>query len=260
MTVFLYAYIVRPGEFDPTVKTTVPAGGTITIVHDVSALFDFASVSAGSFSFESAFQTASTAQMISARGELTTIEATSNPITITVTNDVANRSLAVDRRATSMGTTASRNYSEGKTLASVASSYVTSRGASDSLYRAYFGATANSPSILNTVAAENSASRILSCVDSFGACTSGVILYTIYYCSLFFSEVPAANLCTGTSVASRNARGGTTLHELTHVVGGMDDIIYGCAEDQALSDANSVRNADNFNICSALLVCLKRCG
>jgi deuterolysin len=35
---------------------------------------------------------------------------------------------------------------------------------------------------------------------------------------------------------------------MTHAVAGTDDIIYGCASDQALSDANSIQNADNFNV------------
>ncbi|KAJ7121859.1 hypothetical protein C8R43DRAFT_850816, partial [Mycena crocata] len=72
------------------------------------------------------------------------------------------------------------------------------------------------------------------CVDSFEACPSGVIAYTvisttnIYFCSFFFSEIPSTSLCSGTTIASRNVRGGTTLHELTHAVGNTDDVIYGC--------------------------------
>ncbi|KAJ3498345.1 hypothetical protein NLJ89_g10230 [Agrocybe chaxingu] len=95
--------------------------------------------------------------------------------------------------------------------------------------------------------------RGLSCVDSFGVCTGGVIAYTviattnIYYCNIFFNEVATSNLCSGTTVASRNVRGGTTLHELTHAVADTDDVTYGCAADQRLSDANKYRNADNYN-------------
>ncbi|KAJ7163522.1 Metalloprotease [Mycena crocata] len=242
-------------DADDSAYTTIAAGETVTIVHDVSALFDFASVGTGSFSFEpvTTFQTAPTDQKISARSELTTIEASSSPLTIVVTEDVANHELT--RRATDICTTASRksfidaSYTEAKALARTGSSYVSSRGAADTLYRAYWGATATSriTSVLNAVANEASGSRTLSCVDSFGACSSGVIAYTIYFCSLFFSEVPSTSLCSGTTVASRNVRGGTTLHELTHAVGNTDDVIYGCANDQALSDANAVRNADNYN-------------
>ncbi|TRM62734.1 hypothetical protein BD626DRAFT_548558 [Schizophyllum amplum] len=112
---------------------------------------------------------------------------------------------------------------------------------------------------------ENSSSRTLSCVDTYGACTSGVIAYTliattnIYFCPIFFQEVPQSYLCTGqTTVASRNVRGGTVLHELTHAVGGTDDVTYGCSADQALSDANSYANADNYN-CFSTQVFANQC-
>ncbi|KAJ7486786.1 Metalloprotease [Mycena latifolia] len=252
---------VSLADADDSAYTTIAAGETVTVVHDVSALFDFASVGTGSFSFEpvTTFQTAPTAQKISARSELTTIEATASPITIAITGDVANHELV--RRATDICTTASRksfidaSYTEAKALARGGSSYVTSHGASDTLYQAYWGALATSriTSVLNAVANEASSSRTLSCVDSFGACSSGVIAYTviattnIYFCSIFFNEVASTSLCSGTTVASRNIRGGTTLHELTHAVADTDDVIYGCASDQALSDANAVRNADNYN-------------
>jgi deuterolysin len=61
----------------------------------------------------------------------------------------------------------------------------------------------------------------LNCNDPYGACSGGVIAYTviattnIYFCNIFFNEVPSTSLCSGTTVASRNVRGGTTLHEVS---------------------------------------------
>ncbi|KAJ6585747.1 Deuterolysin metalloprotease family-domain-containing protein [Mycena capillaripes] len=259
-------------DADESAYTTIPAGATVTVVHDVAALYDFASVGPGPFDFApvTTFQSAPTGQKIATRAALTTVEAISTPHTIAVTDDVSNHALA--RRATDICTTASRksfidaSYSEAKTLASTASSYVSSHGA-DSLYTAYWGATATSrvTSVLNAVSSESSSSRTLSCVDSFGACSSGVIAYTvisttnIYFCSLFFNEVTTNNLCSSTSVASRNIRGGTVLHELTHAVAGTDDVTYGCAADQALSDANAIRNADNFNCFTTQVWANTRC-
>ncbi|KAJ7304869.1 Metalloprotease [Mycena albidolilacea] len=254
---------VSLSDADDSAYTTIPAGQSVTVVHDVSALFDFASAGPGPFTFEpvTTFQSAPTDQdqQISARSQLVVLEALANPLTIAVTGDVVNHQLT--RRARDICTSTSQksfidaSYTEAKSLASLSSSYVSSRGAADTLYRAYWGATATSriTSVLNAVASESSTSRTLSCVDSFGACSSGVIAYTvisttnIYFCSLFFNEVTTSRLCSGTTVASRNIRGGTTLHEMTHAVAGTDDIIYGCASDQALSDANSIQNADNFN-------------
>jgi deuterolysin len=94
----------------------------------------------------------------------------------------------------------------------------------------------------------------LSCTDDYGVCDGNVIAYTviattdIYYCDIFFDEVPSTELCGGTTVANRNVRGGTTLHELTHATSGTDDITYGCAADQALSASQQLDNADNYNV------------
>lgn len=107
---------------------------------------------------------------------------------------------------------------------------------------------------ISTVSLIESKPTSLSCTDSLGACGNGVIAYTviattnIYYCSIFFNEVAHSRLCSGTSVASRNVRGGTTLHEITHAVSGTDDVTYGCAADQALSDSRKIVNADNYNV------------
>ena len=71
------------------------------------------------------------------------------------------------------------------------------------------------------------------------------------FCDIFFNEVASTNLCRGTSVASRNVRGGTTLHELTHATSGTSDVGYGCSYDMSLgssSPSSAVRNADNYNV------------
>ncbi|KAK0447679.1 Metalloprotease [Armillaria borealis] len=150
-----------------------------------------------------------------------------------------------------------RNYSytEGKALASLGSSYISFNGATDSLYRSYFDSTSTSTviSVLNAAASESSSSRTLSCDDTYNVCDGNVIAYTvisttnIYFCDTFFDEVTTTALCSGTTVAARNVRGGTTLHELTHAIANTDDITYGCSADQALSDSQSAINADNYN-------------
>ncbi|KAF9468294.1 Deuterolysin metalloprotease family-domain-containing protein [Collybia nuda] len=264
---------VSLNDLDDSAFTTIPAGEAVTVNHEVASLFDFASAGPGKFSFEpiTNFQVVGAEESTE---KFSKVQATTAKVEVEVTGDVSKRELPhLNKRAVDICTTSTRksfidsSYSEGKSLASGASSYISSHGASDTLYRAYFGATATSrvTSIFNAVASENSGSRTLSCVDSLGACSGGVIAYTvisttnIYFCSIFFNEVASTNLCSGTTVASRNVRGGTTLHELTHAVGGTDDIQYGCAADQALSDANSVANADNFNCFSTQVYANTRC-
>ncbi|KAF8165905.1 Metalloprotease [Crassisporium funariophilum] len=249
-------------DVDDSAFTTIGAGETVTVSHEIASLYDFASAGVGKFSFDpiTSFVVANTPvgkKSASTPDFASRLQAVSNAVEVEITGDLSKREFVqLDSRATDICTTASRksfidaSYSEAKTLASTSSSYITSRGATDTLYKAYFGATATSrvTSILNAVANENSSSRTLSCVDTYGACSSGVIAYTviattnIYFCSIFFNEVATSSLCSGTTVASRNVRGGTTLHELTHAVSDTDDVTYGCAADQALSDANSCVN------------------
>ncbi|KAK7042057.1 Deuterolysin metalloprotease family-domain-containing protein [Favolaschia claudopus] len=261
-------------DADESAYVTIPAGESVAVTHDVSALFDFAAAGKGAFTFTPiiTFQSVPLDEKVAARSQLTAIEAVSTPITISITGDVAKVDM-LSSRATDICTTASKksfidaSYTEAKSLASIASSYVTSRGSSDYLYRAYWGSTATSRviSILNAVANENSSSRTLSCVDTFNFCSSGILAYTvtdttnIYYCSIFFNQVATSELCHRTSVASRNVRGGTTLHELTHATSGTADFAYGCPDDQALSDSKKIQNADNFNCFTTQVYASTRC-
>ncbi|KAK0222396.1 hypothetical protein IW262DRAFT_1271318 [Armillaria fumosa] len=207
------------------------------------------------------FQTASPKATIIDAASLDQVAVSSSSVDVHISGDLAKRDLPLlDARAVDMCTSGSQksfidaSYTEAKSLASIASSYIATNGA-NSLHTAYYGATSTSTirGVFNNVASKSSRSRTLSCTDTFRACSSGVIAYTVisttnvYFCSPFFSEVPSTNLCRGTSVASRNVRGETTLHELTHATPGTDDVIYGCANDQALSDANQRINADNYN-------------
>lgn len=151
------------------------------------------------------------------------------------------------------------SYSESKSLASLAASYISSRGGSDSVVKSYFGTSySRANTVLTTVANENSSTRTLNCNDPYGACSNGVIAYTliattnIYFCSIFYSEKTTSALCSGTTVASRNIRGATVLHEMTHATSDTDDIGYGCAYDISLassSPSRAVTNADNYNVC-----------
>ncbi|KAF7432613.1 hypothetical protein PC9H_004555 [Pleurotus ostreatus] len=261
-------------DADDTAYTVIPAGQTVTVSHAVAPLFDFASVGAGKFTFEpvTTFQVAGAAERVANIDDLTKVDATVSAVDVEVTADVAKREIqARNKRAVDICTTSSRkSFIDARHVSFSTTSLlrlIYFRGASDSLYRAYFGATATSrvTSILNAVANENSGSRTLSCTDSFGACSSGVIAYTvisttnIYFCSIFFNEVATPSLCSGTSVASRNIRGGTTLHEMTHAVAGTDDIGYGCSFDQSLSDSQSIANADNFNCFTTQVYANTRC-
>ncbi|KAG2012992.1 hypothetical protein CC2G_009935 [Coprinopsis cinerea AmutBmut pab1-1] len=265
-------------DLDDSAFVTIGAGETVTIVHSgLAALYDFASVGTGSFLFEPRINIVKADEDDVRVSSFSDLTVGTSSVTVEVTNDVSRRVLGglnlVEKRARNVCTNASRrsfidaSVSESRTLATAASSYVNSRGTSDSLYVAYWGTNAASrvTSVFNAVANENSSSRTLDCVDQYGVCGGGTIAYTviattnIYYCSIFFNQVSISQLCGGTSVAARNVRGGTTLHELTHAVARTDDVAYGCAADQRLSNSQKIINADNYNCFSTQVYANTRC-
>ncbi|KIY72455.1 zincin [Cylindrobasidium torrendii FP15055 ss-10] len=245
------------------VFTVIGAGESVEVTHDVSALYDFDAAGAGTFTFSPLVDF----MVAKADAALDTLaEVASNNFEVAISNvtPVALMAEATDklekRASVSCSTSTyssfiSSSYSEAKSLASLGVSYISSYGSSGSIFSAYFSGVSTSTvsSKLSAVASESSSSRTLSCTDPYGVCDGNVIAYTliattnIYYCSIFYNEVTTSRLCSGTSVASRNIRGGTTLHELTHAVADTDDITYGCANDQALSSSNKAINADNYN-------------
>ncbi|KAJ7890921.1 hypothetical protein B0H14DRAFT_2561042 [Mycena olivaceomarginata] len=176
-----------------------------------------------SFTFSpiTTFQSAPTNQhqQISAHSQLVVLEVPANPLTIAVTGDIVNHQLTHCARDISAST-------RHKAFIDA---------------RAYWGATPtlHITSVLNVITSESSTSRILSCIDTLGACSSGVIAYTvisttnIYFCTLFFNEVTTSRLCSGTMVASRNIQWWCDLArerlvdffpiQMTHAVAGTDD-------------------------------------
>ncbi|KAI0751869.1 Metalloprotease [Daedaleopsis nitida] len=245
---------------DDSSFVVIPAGETVVVEHGVAPLYNFEALGTGAFEFEPA----TAFQIIEADAKPNAYKVSAKKAKVTVKSDVKKRDLnALKKRASVSCSTSSyssfisSSYTEGKSLASLAASYINSNGA-DSLFKSYFGSASTSTvrSKFTAVANENSSSRTLNCSDPYGVCTGGVIAYTvtattnIYYCSIFYNEVASPRLCSGTTVASRNIRGGTTLHELTHAVAGTDDIGYGCSYDMNLgqsSPSQAVINADNYN-------------
>ncbi|KAK0436119.1 Metalloprotease, partial [Armillaria borealis] len=252
-------------DIDDSVFAVIPPGQTITVNHVLSTLFDFASAGPGTSTFMpvTSFQTASPMARLTNAASLDHVSVSSSSVDVHISGDLAKRDLPVlDARAVDIYTSSSQksfidaSYTEAKSLAYIGSSYIATNG-TNSLYTAYYGATSTSTirGVFNNVTGEPSRSRALSCTDTFRAGSSAVIAYTVIsttnVCIFPYAfngrEVSSTNLCRGTSVASRNVRFGATLHELTHATSGTDDVIYGCASDQALSDTNQRINADNYN-------------
>jgi len=267
-------------DLDESAYTTIKAGETVSVEHDVASLYDFEGAGVGAFDFKPLVNLPIVVNKVSGgRPELTPYTFVDVPTASTsVSADVARRSLPGTEKAkratvscsnSSQASYISAAYSESKSLASIAASYTSANGSS-SLFTSYW--KTNSPSTIasrfSAVASENTSARTLNCSDPYGVCTGGVIAYTlisgnrpIYFCSIFYNEVSTGNLCTGTSVASRNIRGGTVLHESTHAISSISttDVGYGCSYDQGLSASNQLNNADNYNCYATQVYASTRC-
>ncbi|PBK96060.1 hypothetical protein ARMGADRAFT_1077571 [Armillaria gallica] len=215
--------------------------GQSVIVNHKSNIFDFASASPGTFIFATvaSFQTASPKARLTDAASLDHISVSSSSVDVHTSGDLEKRDVPIlDARAVDICTSSSQrsfidaSYTEANSLASIASSYISTNGVkyrrprfagcSTTLQanRRGQGRTPFSLIFLLTRQRWIIAYR-LSCMDIFRAYTNSVISYIV---------ISTTNITHGTS--------------------GTDDIIYGCASDHALSDANQRIDADNYSCLS----------
>ncbi|ESK82326.1 neutral protease 2 [Moniliophthora roreri MCA 2997] len=249
---------------DDSSFVSIPAGQSVTVDHDVTDLFDFASAGTGTFRFEpvtSFYVTSSSNDKLSSLAQFERVQVSSDAVEVNVTDQLEKREMA--KRATNTCNDPAKKafidaaHFEGQALAAAAAKYINDNR-QNSLFRSYF--KNNDPAAvenkLTLAATENDPNRTLDCNDPYNYCAShpNVIAFTviadtnIFFCPIFFDEVPQNDLCTGaTSVSERNIRGGTALHELTHAVSSTIDVSYGCGDDQDLYADDQLVNADNYN-------------
>ncbi|KAK0439072.1 Metalloprotease [Desarmillaria tabescens] len=242
-------------DIDDSAFAFISSGQSVTAEHDLSALFDFASVGAGAFTFSPV----TSFQIISPKTRLTS-GISLDQCAVDICTDNSKKSFIDARLVQARFISCLKSskicfsYTEGKTLASIASAYISANG-SNSLYTGYYGITPTAEvlTVFDRVANETSNTRTMDCTDPFGVCRGSTVAYTaiattnVYFCDRFFSEVPQTDLRAGnTTVAARNIRGSTVLHELTHATSDTLDVSYGCANDQRLLATEQVVNADNY--------------
>ncbi|TRM67381.1 Deuterolysin metalloprotease family-domain-containing protein [Schizophyllum amplum] len=253
---------------------TIQPGSSVNATHDLSSLYNFEGAGAGDFSIEPVtwFQVPDVAaNKVKSISDFSKVEVQANSATVSLSGDLSRRALAMKRAENACDDSSKSgfidsSYTEAKELATTASDYIGSNSDSD-LLTSYFGSNSASDvaDVFDAVAGENDSSRTLNCNDEANACSDGVIAYTIisttniYFCDIFFDEVETTELCSGTTVAERNIRGGTTLHELTHALSDTEDVGYGCQADQQLSDSEMISNADNFNCFSTQVYADTQC-
>jgi deuterolysin len=132
-------------------QVSLSGGHYLTCQLSVAQLFDFEAAGAGKYTFE-----ALTAFPMETDSSLSKVQAPTTAVEVEVTDDVAQRQIeAINKRSTDVCTTSSLKsfidaaYSEARSLASVSVSYISSFGASDSLFRSYWGT--NSASSVSTI-------------------------------------------------------------------------------------------------------------
>ncbi|KAJ7610642.1 hypothetical protein DFH06DRAFT_1345900 [Mycena polygramma] len=266
--------------------TTISAGKTVTVVHNVSELFDFASVGAGQFSFApvTKFQGLPVGHNSSAgTTKHSTVTATSNMISVVVTRDAPERTQVVPRSTYYLCTDSKkRAFTESRCdllpRPSAGKDYIGRYGASNSLYVAYFGANPSTSvsSVLDGVANVRSSavSMRLQCTETDICDKPGIIAYAytdfplINYCEEFFQTIaPTRDLCRYRTERSETTVG-ISVHEssdigypreLPHAISATDDKTYGCEQSRALSDPEKIHNADSFNCFTAAVYKRTKC-
>ncbi|KAK7037421.1 hypothetical protein VNI00_011171 [Paramarasmius palmivorus] len=226
--------------------TTIEKGQTISVIHEVGPLFDFESAGAGKFLFKpiADFWVAGADERTFGPGSLSKVSANSDGVEVEVTGDLVKRVPMQKRASTSCSDPSRTAFIEDRQVQSFQVSFLgltqttvmqkarfllkSLRTTSGTLARTIrctnltSGITfaVNVLNIIERVENENDPNRKLFCTDDFSQCDGTVIAYTytvttnIYYCDIFFDEVPTDQLCSGaTTVNDRNTRGGTTLHE-----------------------------------------------
>ena len=135
-------------SLDDSAYTTIKAGETVTVVHDLASLYDFENLGEGSFEIAPLAQLPVVVSRVAgSRPELTPFDFEATPAAkVQLTGDIARRSLMDDekvKRATVSCSNSSQNsyiaaaYSESKSLASIAASFASSNSSS-SIYTAYW--------------------------------------------------------------------------------------------------------------------------
>lgn len=152
----------------------IPAGQSVTATHtNIGPLYKFHGLGVGSFTFapRQDFQVAGADSVVTDIADTLRVVSGGPTVDVHVDSDVSKRELAMERdlekRARVTCSTSSyssfisaslvsslfsldlksddwHRYTEGKSLAALAANYINSRGTSDSLFRAYFGATTSS--------------------------------------------------------------------------------------------------------------------
>ena len=256
------AYTDLPEDVFKTIK----AGETIEVEIELAELYELSetgtySVStAGGFLYAEEGSTELTGDVLAYSGEAISVDVDSEKAAgiQTAVSKLSKRTIVQSDCTGTRGTAIRTAISNCRSLASNAATAAASGSATR--FNTFFKSTATS--VRNTVAARfravandcgstTSGSTRTYCSDVYGACSAGVLAYTlpsanvIAYCTTFFNQLtPLTRTCYGQDQAT------TVLHESTHAPGvyspGTVDNAYGYSASTRLTSSQAVANADSY--------------
>ncbi|KAI2782786.1 metallo proteinase [Daldinia loculata] len=237
---------------------TIAAGETVEATFDVAQVYDLSAggkydvVSLGAVSYAE-LNTTDLAGIYSVAGSTITAEV-DGAAAKEVRRRFHAKRLAVQSDCTGSKLTATNTaISNCRALASAAQTAATSGAAAK--VTEYFKSSSSSTrstvaSFFSRVASQCSSTTSgarLYCSDVYGACTSGVLAYTLpssqyeVNCNLYFTALPAlSRTCHAQDQAT------TTLHESTHLYGTDDYNTYGYSGVRGLSASQNLNHADTY--------------
>jgi deuterolysin len=256
------AYTNLPEEVFKTIK----AGETIEVEIELAELYDLSESltydvsTAGGFLYAEEGSTVLTGDVLAYSAESISVDVDSEKIATieTAVAKLSKRTIVQSDCTGTRGTAIRTAINNCRSLASNAATAAASGSATK--FQEFFKSTASN--VRSTVAARfravaNDCGSTTGgvtrtyCTDVYGACSAGVLAYTLpsanlfAYCNTFFNQLPAlTRTCYGQDQAT------TVLHESTHAPGvyspGTVDNAYGYAASARLNSAQSVINADSY--------------
>jgi deuterolysin len=245
---------------DEDVFKTIMAGETIEVEIEMAELYElsetgsYSVTTAGSFMFAEEGSTELTGELLPYTAEAITVDVDSEKAA-KIETAVARLSKRTIVQADCTGT-------RGTAIRSAISSCIASNAASaaaagGSRFQTFFKTASTATvaarfrAVANDCGSTTSGVTRTYCTDVYGACSSGVLAYTLpsanlfAYCPTFFNQLPAlSGTCYGQDRAT------TVLHESTHAPGvyspGTVDNAYGYSASIRLTASQALANADSY--------------
>jgi deuterolysin len=247
---------------DEDVFKTIMAGETIEVEIEMAELYElsetgtYSVTTAGSFMYAEEGSTELTGELLPYTAEAITVDVDSEKAA-KIETAVARLSKRTIVQADCTGTRGTAIRSAISSCRSIASNAASAAAAGGARFQTFFKTASTATvaarfrAVANDCGSTTSGVTRTYCTDVYGACSSGVLAYTLpsanlfAYCPTFFNQLPAlSGTCYGQDKAT------TVLHESTHAPGvyspGTVDNAYGYSAAIRLTASQALVNADSY--------------